>query len=209
MPPPSSPSLAFGVYNNNIFENDSIHNGFGLQGLATASGSGIGLFAPAGDNRTYANSVVGNRLIGNAMAGIAVHNQLNLTPHGGRSSNGISNPDVSRNAITGNYIAGNGADPDVPSTVPTGISVLGVTPIIDLMVNSNVIEDEDIGIAFNSASELEAHLNDFATRHVGIANLNPLGDVNARENWWGCTGGPGAGGCATVQGTAGPVIFAP
>jgi parallel beta-helix repeat protein len=202
-PQGGTPSLAYGIYNNDVFENDSLHNGFGIP----HGGAGVGLFAPGGDNRTYANSVVGNRLIGNSMSGIAVHNHVNLNP-GGRSNNGVNNPDVSRNSLVGNYIAGNGSDPDVPTTASTGISVLGVSPIIDLMITNNVIEDEDIAVAFNSASTLEIHLNDFDIRQVGIVNVNPLGNVNARENWWGCSGGPAAGGCATVQGP-GPVIFTP
>ena len=199
--PPSGPPLAYGVYNNTILENDSFHNGFGVAG----GGAGVGLFAPGPGNRTYANAVTSNRLIGNSMPGVAVHNHYNSNPQGGKS--GATNPDVSRNAIVGNYIAGNGPDPDVPTTVSTGISVLGVTPVVDLVVAHNVIEDEEIAVAFNSASTLELHLNDFATRHVGVANMNPGGNVNATEDWWGCSGGPKAQGCAGATGIG--VVYAP
>ena len=194
-------NLAYGLYNNTVSENDSIHNGFGTP----SAGAGVGIFAPAAGNRAYANQIVANRLIGNAMAGIAIHNLVIVSTQG--NSN---NPDVSRNAIVDNYIAGNGPDAAAPTTVPTGISILGVSPITDLLVSNNFIEDEDINVAFNSASTLDIHLNDFQGGHIGIANLNPSGIVNARENWWGCSGGPGSRGCSTISGAgAAEVVFAP
>ena len=199
--PGATANLAYGLYNNTLSDNDSIHNGFG----APSGGAGIFIFAPGAGNRAYANQIVANRLIGNAMAGVAIHNLIIVSTQG--NSN---NPDASRNAIVNNYIAGNGADAAALTTVPTGISILGVSPITDLNITNNFIEDEDISVAFNSASTLEVHLNDFQARHVGIVNLNPDGIVNARENWWGCPGGPGSMGCSTIAGpNAANVAFAP
>ena len=44
------------------------------------------------------------------------------------------------NLITGNYIAGNGADTeDAVTPGPTGINVFGVTPIIGTVISHNVI----------------------------------------------------------------------
>jgi len=198
-PQTGTPVLAFGVYNNNIFQNDSIHNGFG------GGGAGVGVFAPGSGNRAYANSITSNRLIGNSLPGVAIHNHASIVVSASKSSGGgggSNNPDVSRNAIVGNYIAGNGPDPDAPTTVPTGIAIHGDVAVVDTVITNNFIEDESIDVAFNSPSTLEIHLNDLSGHHVGIANLNAVGVVNARENWWGCPGGPGAWGCATVTGTA-------
>jgi hypothetical protein len=106
----------------------------------------------------------------------------------------------------GNYIAGNGPDGDVGTTTPTGISILGTTPITGLVISGNVIQSEDVGVAAKSNSTLELHLNDLGVKQIGVANLSSGGVVNASENWWGCSGGPAAKGCSTISGG---VIFAP
>jgi Right handed beta helix region len=190
---------SFDVYNVTVSENDSTHNGFGVVG----GGAGIALLAPGAANRTYANNVVHNRLIGNSMPGVVIHNNLNL----GGSGHNSNNPDVSRNSIVGNYISGNGADALLPTKTDTGISIFGLSPIIDTFVSNNVIDDENIAVAFDSPSTLNIHLNDFPAHHIGIANLASAGIVNATENWWGCANGPGAAGCSTITGTM--VTFTP
>jgi hypothetical protein len=84
--------------------------------------------------------------------------------------------------------------------VPTGIGVLGTTPITGLVISGNVIEDESIDVAFKSASAMQVHLNNLGGNKVGVANLNSGGSVDATENWWGCSGGPTANGCSSVSG---------
>jgi hypothetical protein len=195
-----STKVASGVYDNVVSDNDSIHNGFG----GTGGGAGVGLYAPRAGNRVFSNSITGNRLVGNSYSGIAIHNNANFGP-----SAASPNPDLNDNAIVGNYIAGNGADPIATTTVFTGISVFGLTPVVDLVVTDNAIEDEGIDVAWNSASNLNLHLNDLAGGGVGVANMNPLGQINARENWWGCSGGPGAQGCSTILGTSQSVAYTP
>lgn len=186
------PPSAFGIYHITISENDSYNNGLGLNG----AGAGVGLFAPAPFNKTYDNSVVRNRLTGNGLPGVAIHNHA---PGGA---------DVNDNVIVGNYISGNGSDSDVPTSVPTGISVLGVTPVTGLVISDNVIRNEQIDVAVNSASSLDLPLNDLLDGTYGIDNLNAGGTVNAAENWWGCPSGPGKKGCSAIEGS-GTTVYAP
>jgi hypothetical protein len=190
--------LAFGIFHNTISDNESDHNGFGSDG----GGAGVGLFAPGPGNVNIQNSVVHNRLINNALPGVAIHNHVFLTFPGHPP-----NPNVNDNAIVGNFISGNAGDGDLPTSVPTGISVLGTTPITGLVITGNVIKDESIDVAVNSASQLDLHLNNLEGRVVGVANLNPGGTVNATENWWGCEDGPGVKHCSIVTGAG--VTFAP
>jgi hypothetical protein len=164
-------------------------------GLAPgADGAGIGLFASSPTTKTYGNVVIGNRLTDNGLPGVALHGH---TP----------NQNLNDNLITGNYIAGNGADSDVETSaadqVPTGIALLGVSPNSGTVITRNVIKDESIDIAVNLSSStdtVEAHLNNLLGGAVGINNL-AAGNVNGTENWWGCSKGPGSGGCSSVSGS--------
>jgi hypothetical protein len=68
------------------------------------------------------------------------------------------------------------------------------------MVAENVIDDEAIDIAFKApAGQINAHLNNFMDRSIGVDNLG-TGSIDATENWWKCSKGPDANGCATVSG---------
>lgn len=191
----SGPTPApFGIYHNTVSENSSFNNGKGFPG----AGAGVGLFAPGPGNMTFGNSVVANHLFNNGLPGVAIHNHAPVPPPAG--------PVVDDNLIIGNLISGNGPDGDIPTSVPTGISILGAAPVTGVVISDNVIVDEDIDIATNTASSVDLHLNDLSGK-VGIDNLNSTGTINATQNWWGCPKGPGAGGCAGVQGSG--VTFTP
>jgi len=186
----------FGVYSNTIAGNISHHNGTGLPG----AGAGVGLFAPGPLNQTYANVVSGNRLTDNGLPGVAIHNHAPT-----------NNINLSNNVVIGNYIAGNGPDGGVEtasdSQVPTGISVLGVSPITGLIITQNWIERESTDIVItNSGASVDVSLNALTGKGNGISNVsNPItnsapGLVFAVENWWGCQTGPGTSGCSSVSG---------
>jgi parallel beta-helix repeat protein len=188
--------LAFGIHHNTISDNESRHNGIGGGG-----GAGIGIFAPGPGNVNMQNSIIGNRVIDNGHPGISIHTHAFLT-----FPNHPPNPNASDNVIVGNYVSGNGADDSIPTTAPTGISVLGATPVTGLVISGNIVQNEEIDIATKTASTVEAHLNSLEGKKVGVANLDAAGLVDATENWWGCPNGPGAHGCATV---VGDVVYTP
>jgi hypothetical protein len=190
------PRLPFGIFHNTISDNESRHNGIGGGG-----GAGIGIFAPGPGNVNIQNSIVGNRVIDNGHPGISIHTHAFLT-----FPNHPPNPNASDNVIVGNYVSGNGADDSIPTTAPTGISVLGATPETGLVISGNIVENEGIDIATQTASTVDVHLNTLEGKKIGVANLNPGGLVDATENWWGCSKGPGANGCATAVGN---VVYTP
>jgi parallel beta-helix repeat protein len=192
------PPTAAGVFHNTITGNTSARNGLKVPG----AGAGVGLFAPAPFNKTYGNVVVNNTITDNGLPGVAMH----------AHSPGAT---VADNMIAGNHISGNGADTDDTATPgPTGINVSGgdngsgqpVAVITGTVIAGNVIEQETIGIAVKTDSLVGAHLNNFVNPGIGVDNL-AAGLVDARLNWWGCSRGPTAAGCAEVSGAN--VLFVP
>jgi hypothetical protein len=199
---PAPPKNAtYGVYNTIVSDNDSAHNGFG--GRSGSGGGGVALMAPDFGNSTYANTVIGNRLVGNFLPGVLLYDNAYSNQSGQQP-----NPDLSRNAILDNFISGNGPDPSAPTTVPTGISAFGLAPIVDLSISGNWIEDEQTDIALNTESTVDVHLNNLLGHRMGVVNLNKSGLIEANENWWGCSEGPEARECSTID--SGPAVdFAP
>jgi parallel beta-helix repeat protein len=188
-----------GVDNNTISGNVSTGNGVAVEG----AGAGVGLFVAGGGLETAGNVVIGNQLTNNGLPGVAFHLH---TPFAGQNLN--------NNLITGNYIAGNGADTEDAATPgPTGINVFThaqAAPISGTVIVQNTIKNEQVDIATNNGGVVDAHLNNllgkFFGKVIGVDNLG-AGSVNATVNWWGCPKGPGAPGCTTVAGT--DVTFAP
>jgi parallel beta-helix repeat protein len=192
------PPVAAGVFHNTITGNVSEHNGTQVPG----AGAGVGLFAAAPFNKTYGNVVVDNILTKNGLPGVAMH----------AHSPGAS---VVDNMIAGNHISGNGADTDDTATPgPTGINVSGgddgsgnpVAVITGTVIGGNVIEQETDDIVVKTNALVGAHLNDFISSQVGVDNL-AAGSVDATLNWWGCSRGPTAAGCADVSGAN--VLYVP
>jgi hypothetical protein len=110
--------------------------------------------------------------------------------------------------IAGNTISGNGADTaDAATPGTTGISIYSLAPVNGTLIVGNTIEDETEDIAINTQGSIEVHLNDLLAGANGVLNLGK-GSVDATLNYWGCAGGAGTTGCASV---AGPAVtsFAP
>jgi nitrous oxidase accessory protein NosD len=180
----------FGVSHNTISFNDVERNG------PQGEGAGVGIFDSVPGAKAFGNVVIGNRIVGNGIPGVALHAHA-------------PNQNLNDNAIVANYIAKNGADQDDTATPgPTGINVSnggGFTVITGTIVTDNVIKDEQIAVAYKTGAVADAHLNDFLHDQIGVANLGSP-SVNATLNWWGCSRGPGAPGCAGVSGA---VMFTP
>jgi parallel beta-helix repeat protein len=192
------PPTAAGVFHNTINGNVSDHNGRQVPG----AGAGVGLFAPAPWNKTYGNVVVNNIITDNGLPGVSMH----------AHSPGASLPD---NMIAGNQISGNLADTDDTFTSgPTGINVSGgddgaghpLAVITGTVIAGNTIQQETIGIAVKTNSLVEAHLNNFVNLLIGVDNIDG-GSVDATLNWWGCSRGPTAAGCAAITGSN--ILFLP
>jgi nitrous oxidase accessory protein NosD len=185
----------YGVFHNTVAYNESTKNGLNLAG----AGVGIGLFTSGGDANTQVsgNVVIGNRITGNGHPGVALHAHLD-------------GANLTDNAIIGNYIAGNGSDSgDTETAGPTGVNIHAGNSNVALsgtVVTGNVIEQEDIDVAIKTPAQIEVHLNDLGGGSIGIANLGS-GPINATMNWWGCSRGPTAHRCSTVQGSR--ITFAP
>jgi nitrous oxidase accessory protein NosD len=192
--------LSFGVYQNTVLNNESSYNG-----LNNGGGAGVGMYAAGPGNINYGNVAIGNLLVGNGLPGVAMHNHASVP--------GAPPVTLRDNSVIGNHFSGNGADTEDAATAgPTGINIYGVLALTGMVVTGNVMEDEAIGISFNSPAtvtgappQLQAHLNQFEPKTIGISTLGTA-TVDGTLNWWGCAQGPGQASCATT--TAG-VAFRP
>jgi parallel beta-helix repeat protein len=195
-----------GVSHNTVTRNTSSQNG-----LASGEGAGVGLFAGPPGAKTFGNVVTYNTLVGNGLPGVTMHSH-------------VFNQNLNDNQIVGNRIAGNNGDPDAdpPGTplVPTGIVVFsdtgaGAPPITGTVILQNEIKGEDIDVKVATDGSVDVHFNSLFDS-VGIANTGTVtafgpATVYATENWWKCSGGPGANGCGGVfvGPDAGAVLTAP
>ena len=174
-----------GVYDNTVAGNVSTRNGVDVEG----AGAGVGIFASVPGTAAYGNVVIGNRLNDNGLPGVALHAHA-------------PGQNVDGNVITRNEISGNGADTEDAATPgPTGINVFSaVSPVSGIVVSDNVITRESVNVAVKAPTEVTVRLNRFIAKGIGVDNLG-AGPVDARENWWGCSNGPGAPGCSAIAGS--------
>jgi nitrous oxidase accessory protein NosD len=192
--------LSFGVFQNTVLKNKS-----GFNGLNNGGGAGVGMFAPGPGTANYGNSAIDNELIGNGLPGVAMHNHASIP--------GAPPVTFRDNSVIGNHFRGNGADTlDAFTSGPTGVNVYSMLPLTGIVITGNVMEDEAIGISFNSpivaanaAPQMQAHLNVFEPGSIGISTPGTA-TVDGTLNWWGCAEGPAQANCASA--TAG-VAFQP
>ena len=148
--------------------------------------------------------IIRNELTGNGIPGVALHTHVG-------PAFGAPADDMSGNQIIGNFISGNGPDTfDTATPGSAGININsgdGGSPVYGTVISQNVIKDEDVAIAINGPVEVDAHLNDLVNGKIGAANVCALdgstactGTIDATQNYWGCSGGANAKGCATTSG---------
>jgi len=188
---PTDPLL--GVYHITVENNTSARNG-----LQTGEGAGVGVFSGPPGAQNWGDVIIGNRIFGNALPGVALHSHTvfqKLTDH----------------LIANNTIYGNGPDSDPGTTVPTGIVVFsdasgGAPPINGVRIVGNTIFGEGIDVAARtSGGEIAVHQNNLFDA-IGVENLG-VGTIDATLNWWKCSKGPGANGCGNISGA--DVLVAP
>ncbi len=189
---PNGPLPGYGVYNNTVSHNVATGNG------TNGGGAGTGVFAPTPGTAAYNNTIVGNVLTNNGMGGVALHSHA-------------PDQNLNGNTIVGNTISGNGPDEDAGTPGTAGIIVFadaagGASPILGTTIVHNNISNEAVGVfvGTNETSVL-MRANDLGGTTVGVDNAG-TGTADAKANYWGCPGGPGAAGCATTEGT---VLFTP
>jgi len=191
----ASGSTHYGVVHNTVAGNQSIHNGYQVPG----AGAGVGLFSDgSGPGIVSGNVVIHNELLDNGIPGVAFHSHVGFDT-------------FTNNVIVANHISGNGADTaDTMTPGKTGINVnsgFGGTNITGTVISQNLIEHEAYDLFINTPAQVDAHLNSFLGENAVGVDDSSSSPVNATENWWGCSGGPGAERCTTIEGTG--VLFAP
>jgi parallel beta-helix repeat protein len=196
--PPFAPH--HGVDRNTVSENVSSGNGVQI------GGAGAGMFSDgAGQGRVSGNVIIRNQLTGNGLGGVALHTHVG-------PAFGLPPDDMSDNKIIGNYVAGNLADLfDTATPGRVGININsgdGGSPVIGIVISQNLIRDEDVDIAVNTPAEVDIHLNDLRGGNIGVADVCALdgstvctGSIDATQNYWGCSAGPGGHGCTTTSGS--------
>lgn len=91
------------------------------------------MFAPFPGTASYNNWVIDNTLRNNGEAGVGIHAHA-------------PGQNVSGNVIIGNFISGNGIDPDSGSGHPTGIALFSAVVPVTVVVAGNHIANEYWGI---------------------------------------------------------------
>ncbi len=183
------PLPGYGIYHNTVSYNLSTGNG----------GAGVGIFTPTPGTKAYDNLVLDNVLTNNGLPGVALHSHTF-----GQNLNG--------NQIIGNFISGNAGDSDAGVSGPTGIIIFSdaqgdAAPITGMTIKDNTVTGEAIDVWVGStAMNLALHHNNLLDNGaIGVQNTGD-GMVDATQNYWSCSGGPGAPGCSTVEGN---VSFTP
>ena len=196
----------YGVVGNTVTNNVSTGNGVAI------GGAGVGLFSDgAGPGRVSENLISHNTLIGNGLGGVSLHTHVG--PAFGAPADNMDN-----NTITGNYIASNLADSfDTATPGRVGININsggGGSPVSGTVITFNIITDEDVDVAVNTPATVEVHMNSLLGGNIGVANICAVdhaactGSIDAARNYWGCRGGPTAGGaCSSIPPAYGENVF--
>lgn len=150
-----------GLYGNVIRHNRAIGNGTALappQFGGLGSGAGIGIFGSGPGSAAYDNTVIGNYLAGNGLAGVTLH----AHHPGGEDINGNS---IIGNWFETNNVAGDGFDGGVKNVKTTAVAVYSV-PEVRMTIRGNVFRHNAIGVWLTTTVHASG-LDDNSYRDIG------------------------------------------
>src|SRR5262249_2950491 len=140
-------------------------------------------------------TIGGNQISGNAYTG---------DPNNGTGA-GVLLFSTKNDHVTANIVSSNnngvaiaGGDFNLCSPGDSTGHVVTCNSLVDNAINNTVGSPAAGPGVFSDAADNIIHLNLIRGNEVGAdGSAISSGQLNAEDNWWGCTGGPGAPGCAT------------
>ena len=203
---------------NNLFENvtESAVGYHGNMGLASPLGTGWTISDNVIDGVTEANNGIGQYAIwtGNLTDSTISNNTISNVTRGGILVDGGQYDQVSGNTVTCFPVYGINVSTDYLSNPVVDVSVTGNTSIGAGSCTYTGVTANPAGILVGNATavtDVTVAYNDLAgNARAGLINA-ASNTVDATNNWWGCSTGPGTAGCSGVINTmtTGSATFAP
>jgi hypothetical protein len=186
----------------------TIRNGNHAFGGGIYSEGNLTITNSAISGNTAANQDGGGIL--NVRGGLTIRNTTISGNTASRAGGGIANfggtVTISNTTISGNTVVWNvGGGIYNASYWLTGTG--GALTVTGSIISGNTAPLSGSAIYNVAAAPVALRFNNIVgNAGTSLRNANDLAMVNAENNWWGCTGGPGSPGCDTVGGN---VDFAP
>lgn len=194
------------LQNVSIIDNQLNGDAWGIATYTYNDGSILQNFTVNGNEITLVNPVADGRSVyAFDVAGTSTFND-NTVVHSGTTPLSFFHGLDLGGAATGNWtVHGNVFDGNNVGPNSVGIRLRGTLPATAALdINCNRLKGWNNGIqsdALTNAGLVTVYDNSIAGNATnGFFDNGSATAINAEDNWWGCTGGPGAGGCNPVAG---------